>query len=82
MHSHLLNPSAEWSAYYDVAPEDERVLFWTVKSLVAVAREQAQQIAAMEKRLKDLEVFKANATCEEASANQQRIDLANQKRGD
>ena len=55
MHSHLLKPSAEWQAYYDVAPEDQRVLFWTVKTLLDVTRQQQVIIADLQKRLAKLE---------------------------
>jgi hypothetical protein len=55
MHSHLLKPSAEWTAYYDVAPEDQRVLFWTVKTLLEATRQQQVSISDLCKRLAKLE---------------------------
>ena len=55
MHSHLLAPSAEWNAYYDVAPESERSLYWTAKTLIDVARQQQARITELEKRVAELE---------------------------
>jgi len=55
MHTHLLKPSAEWNTYYDVVTEDQRVLYWTVKTLVDVTRLQQQQISVLVQRVKDLE---------------------------
>lgn len=55
MHSVLLKPSAEWNAYYDVAPEDQRALYWTIKALLDAAREQLRNTQELDKRVKALE---------------------------
>ncbi len=55
MHLHLLQPSAEWNAYYDVAPDDQRALYWTAKCLLDNARQQTANVQALEKRIEALE---------------------------
>jgi len=59
MHASLLTPSAEWNAYYDVAPENERVLYWTTLKLLEAARAQTANMQELEKRLKLLETRNA-----------------------
>lgn len=55
MASHLLTPSAEWNAYYDVVPEGERSLYYTTKVLLEAVRAQQKQIAALQKQIAALQ---------------------------
>ena len=55
MHAHLLKPSAEWNAYYDVATEDQRCLYWTTKALLTAVKDQAKTIQELDRRIIALE---------------------------
>ena len=58
MHSLLLIPDAEWNAYYDVVPEGERSLYYTVaKGLLPALREQIGNIKDLDNRVKALEAL-------------------------
>lgn len=52
----LLQPDAEWNTYYDVVPEGERKLYYTVgKALLPAVREQIANIKDLDQRVKALE---------------------------
>lgn len=56
MSAHLLTPSAEWTAYYDVVPEGERRLYWTSKVTLDALRETLERVKALEARVEVLEL--------------------------